>query len=263
IVNLEFTLKALREAMEFVREVVARGGDVLFVGTKKQAAPIIEDEAQRVGSPYVSNRWLGGMLTNHQTIELSVSKMTDLERMRDDGTFEKLAKKEVLKLEKHYDKLKRYLGGIRDVHGRLPAAVFVVDTKKEHIAVLEARRLGIPVVAIVDTNCDPDLVDFVVPGNDDALRSIRLITSKIADAIAEGKALREEYVREGKVKRQEIVPRSAVEGQQVRAPLPGRGPKIEVSVTSPLGEEPSAEEPAAEAPAAEKSTTEDTGGESA
>jgi len=199
-------VKQLAAACDFAREVTAQAGEILMVGTKKQAAPVIVDEATRSGALYVTNRWLGGMLTNHSTIQLSIEKLERYERMAEDGTFDKLAKKEAQKLDKQREKLDGYLRGIRNMNGKLPAAMFVVDVRKEHIAVREARKLEIPVVAIVDTNCDPEMVDYVIPANDDALRSIALITAKLADAIIEGRELREEYAREGKHVRAKEVP---------------------------------------------------------
>ncbi|MGH2676245.1 MAG: 30S ribosomal protein S2 [Actinomycetota bacterium] len=188
IVDLEKTLQGLEGAYEFVRDVSRAGGTVLFVGTKKQAQDVVAEHATRVGMPYVNTRWLGGMLTNFQTIFRRLRRLVELREMERSGAFDFLPKKEVLKLRREKEKLERNLGGIQDLE-RLPAAVFVIDTKKEHIAVTEAGKLGIPVVAIVDTNCDPDEVEYVIPGNDDAIRSITLVTSVIADAIREGQGL--------------------------------------------------------------------------
>jgi small subunit ribosomal protein S2 len=188
IVDLEQTLQGLERAYEFVRDVARAGGTVLFVGTKKQAQDVVAEHASRVGMPYVNTRWLGGMLTNFQTIFRRLRRLVELREMERSGAFDFLPKKEVLKLRREKEKLERNLGGIQDLE-RLPAAIYVIDTKKEHIAVTEANKLGIPVVAIVDTNCDPDEVDYVVPGNDDAIRSISLVTSVIADAIREGQGL--------------------------------------------------------------------------
>ena len=166
--------------------VHAEGGSILFVGTKKQAADAIREEAERCGMYYVNVRWLGGMLTNYKTIKMSIERLRSLEKMQEDGTFDMLPKKEVAALQKEMFNLEKNLGGIKNMKG-LPAAVFIVDPRKEHNAVLEAKKLGIPVVAIVDTNCDPDDADYVIPGNDDAIRAIRLISSVIADAVLEGK----------------------------------------------------------------------------
>ncbi|MFZ5587601.1 MAG: 30S ribosomal protein S2 [Thermodesulfobacteriota bacterium] len=190
IIDLQKTVKMFRTAYDFVVDAVARGGDVLFVGTKKQAADIIEEEAKRCGMYYINFRWLGGMLTNFQTIRRSIERYKYLEGMFTDGTINKFPKKETIAMGRELEKLQHNLGGIKDM-GRLPAVVVMVDIKKEKIAVSEAKRLGIPTVAIVDTNCDPEDIDYVVPGNDDAIRAIRLFTGKIADAINEGLALRE------------------------------------------------------------------------
>jgi len=191
IIDLQKTLRKFKDAYNFVAEVSAAGKPVLFVGTKKQAQDSISEEAVRCGQYYVNQRWLGGMLTNFQTIRKSIEKLNKIDRMKQDGTFEKITKKEVAGLEKQRAQLDKTLGGIRDMKS-LPGAFFVVDPRKEHIAVLEARRLGIPVVGIVDTNCDPDLIDLPIPGNDDAIRAIRLITSRIADAVLEGKQKRQD-----------------------------------------------------------------------
>jgi small subunit ribosomal protein S2 len=188
VIDLEKSLAGLEEAYEFVRDVVRDGGSVLFVGTKKQAQDVVAEHGRRVGMPFVNTRWLGGMLTNFQTIFRRLRRLAELREMERSGAFEFLPKKEVLKLRREKEKLERNLSGIQDME-RLPAAVFIIDTKKEHIAVVEAGKLGIPVVAIVDTNCDPDEVDYVIPGNDDAIRSITLVTSVLAEAIREGQAL--------------------------------------------------------------------------
>ena len=191
IIDLQQTVKMFRTAYDFVRELSTDGKTILFVGTKKQAQEAVEEEARRAGSPYVNVRWLGGMLTNFQTIRKSLDRLQKLTDMTTDGTAEKLPKKEVLKLAKERTRLEKVLGGIKDLR-RIPDAVFIVDPSREEIAVLEARRLSIPIIAIVDTNCDPDLVDFVIPGNDDAIRAIKLFLGKVADAIIEGKAAYEE-----------------------------------------------------------------------
>src|SRR6266516_2376603 len=185
IIDLEKTLTGLQEAYDFVRELGRREGVVLFVGTKKQAQQVVADQAARVGMPYVNTRWLGGMLTNFQTIHRRLQRLKALREMERSGVFEFLPKKEVIKLRHEKGKLERNLSGLQDME-RLPDALFVIDTKKEHIAVTEARKLGIPVIAIVDTNCDPDEVDFVIPGNDDAIRAVTLVTRVIAAALAEG-----------------------------------------------------------------------------
>jgi small subunit ribosomal protein S2 len=186
IIDLQKTVKKIEEAYSFMREVGESGKPVLFVGTKKQAQAAIVDEAKRCDMYYVNQRWLGGMLTNYKTIGARIKRLSQIEEMEADGTFEKLSKKEVLKLRAEHDKLEKFLGGIRDMKG-MPGALFIVDPKKEKIAVKEARILGIPVVGIVDTNCDPDDVDYIIPANDDAIRAVKLITSCIADAIIEAK----------------------------------------------------------------------------
>ena len=186
IIDLQKTVKKIEEAYLFIRDIAAEGGNILFVGTKKQAQDAIKEEALRSEMYYVNVRWLGGMLTNFKTIKKSIQKLHNLNKMAEDGTFELLPKKEVAALQKEMNDLEKNLGGIKDMKG-LPAAIFVVDPKKEKNAVDEARKLGITVVAIVDTNCDPDEVDYVIPGNDDAIRAIKLIAGTLADAIIEGK----------------------------------------------------------------------------
>jgi small subunit ribosomal protein S2 len=190
IIDLQKTVRLFKEAYKFVVDAVGRGEHVLFVGTKKQAQDSISEEAQRAGMFFVNQRWLGGTLTNFRTIKKNVERLKKIEKMKEDGTYEALPKKEVLGLEKEREKMEKTLGGIKDM-GKLPGGLFIVDPRKEDIAVREARKLGIPIVAIVDTNCDPDEVDFIIPGNDDAIRAIRLISSKIADACLEGKQIRE------------------------------------------------------------------------
>ena len=184
IIDLQKTVKKIEEAYDFMKTVGESGKPVLFVGTKKQAQQAIVDEATRCGQHYVSERWLGGMLTNHKTIATRIKRLNDINRMAEDGTFEKLSKKEVIKLKAEAEKLEKYLGGIKDMKG-MPGALFVVDPKKERIAVKEARILGIPIVGIVDTNCDPDDVDYVIPANDDAIRAVKLIAGRMADAVIE------------------------------------------------------------------------------
>jgi small subunit ribosomal protein S2 len=185
IIDLQQTLIYIDKAFEFVRETVAHGGTILFVGTKKQAQEVVAEQAQRVGMPFVNQRWLGGMLTNFSTVYKRLQRLKELEVLEQTGSNSALTKKEQLILSREKDKLERTLGGIRDM-SRVPSAIWVIDTKKEHIAVGEARKLGIPVVAILDTNCDPDEVDYKIPGNDDAIRSAALLTRVIADAVAEG-----------------------------------------------------------------------------
>ena len=194
IIDLQRTVKMSRNIYDFVKDEVSKGGKVLFVGTKKQAQTAIEEEARRCGMFFVSQRWLGGTLTNYNTIKKSIEKLKRLEAMKEQDSYNGLTKKEVLQLERARTKLEKYLGGIKDMEG-LPDIVFVIDVKKEHIAVCEARKLHIPVVAVVDTNCDPDYVDYIIPGNDDAIRAIKLFASNIAEACLEGKALYEESLR--------------------------------------------------------------------
>ncbi len=191
IIDLQKTLKLFKEAAKFLSDLSREGKTILFVGTKRQAQDAITEEATRCGMFFVNHRWLGGLLTNHATIKKSIQRLKDLEEMSRDGRYELLPKKEVLRLERERKHLEQNLSGIKEMPG-LPDALFVVDSHKEEIAVCEARKLGVPVVAIVDTNCDPDLVDHVIPGNDDALRSIRLFTSRIADAILEGRQAAEQ-----------------------------------------------------------------------
>jgi small subunit ribosomal protein S2 len=195
IIDLQQTVKMFRTAYETVRNMAAEGKTVLFVGTKKQAQEAVEEEARRAATPYVNQRWLGGMLTNFTTIRKSLDRLQKLSEIGTDGTAERLPKKEVLQLEKERAKLERTLGGIRELR-RVPDAMFVVDPSRETIAVLEGRRLGIPIVAIVDTNCDPDLIDHVIPGNDDAIRGLKLITARIADAVIEGRRVHASRIEE-------------------------------------------------------------------
>ncbi|MDI9259092.1 30S ribosomal protein S2 [Alicyclobacillus sendaiensis] len=185
IIDLQKTVRKVEEAYNFVRELAASGGTVLFVGTKKQAQEAVKEEAERCGMFYVNQRWLGGTLTNFNTIQKRIRRLQELEQMEEDGTFEVLPKKEVILLRKERERLEKFLGGIKGMK-KLPDALFIIDPRKERIAVAEARKLGIPIVAIVDTNCDPDEIDYVIPGNDDAIRAVRLLTSKIADAVLEG-----------------------------------------------------------------------------
>ncbi len=185
IIDLQKSVPLIEEAYRLVREAVAGGGEILFVGTKKQAQDAIKEEATRAGQPYVNQRWLGGMLTNFLTIRKRVERLREIEDMRLRGVMDVLPKREQAHLAEESAKLEKFLGGIKSMH-RLPAAIYVVDTRKEHIAVAEARKLGIPVVAILDTNCDPDEVDYAIPGNDDAIRAVRLITNRVASACMEG-----------------------------------------------------------------------------
>ncbi len=196
IIDLQKTLKLFKEAAKFVAELSSQGKNILFVGTKRQAQEAVAEEAQRCGMFYVNQRWLGGLLTNYATIQKSIKRLKDLQAMAQDGRYEMLPKKEVIRLERERKHLEQNLAGIKEMPG-LPDALFVIDSLKEQIAVREARKLGIPVLAIVDTNCDPDMVDHVIPGNDDALRAIRLFASKIADAVIEGRTVAQEQVPEG------------------------------------------------------------------
>ena len=186
ISDLQKTVGKLEEAYNFVRDLSAKGETILFVGTKKQAAEAVREEADRCGMYYVNARWLGGMLTNFKTLRTRIDRLAQLKKMQEDGTFDMLPKKEVMKLLTEMEKLEKYLGGVKKMN-KLPGAMFVVDPRKEHNAISEARKLGIPVVAIVDTNCDPDEVDYVIPANDDAIRAIRLIASTMANAVIEGR----------------------------------------------------------------------------
>ncbi len=186
IIDLQKTVKKLEEAYKFVRDTAANGGTILFVGTKKQAQDSVKEEAERVGMYFVNARWLGGMLTNFKTMRTRIDRLQQLRKMQEDGTFDMLPKKEVIKLTGEIAKLEKYLGGVQEMR-RLPSAMFVIDPRKERNAIAEARKLHIPIVAIVDTNCDPDEVDYPIPGNDDAIRAIRLISSTMANAVQEGR----------------------------------------------------------------------------
>ncbi len=201
IIDLQKTVKGLENAYNFMREVAESGHNVLFVGTKKQAQDAIAEEAVRAGAFFINQRWLGGMLTNYSTIKKSIDKLKRIEEMKENGTYEVLPKKEVAKLEKEREKLDKNLGGIKEMDN-LPGAVFIIDPRKEIISTKEAKKLMIPIVAIVDTNCDPDNIDYVIPGNDDAIRAIKLITSKIADAIIEGKEKLEREIEKEKIDEQ-------------------------------------------------------------
>jgi len=186
IIDLQKTVRKLDEAYNFVRKVSENGDNVLFVGTKKQASDSVKEEAVRAGAHFVNARWLGGMMTNFKTIQRRIKRLEQLHQMQEDGTFNLLPKKEVIKLELEIEKLEKFLGGIKDMK-KLPGALFIVDPRKEKIAIAEAKKLGIPIVAIVDTNCDPDEIDYVIPGNDDAIRAVKLIAGAMADAILEGR----------------------------------------------------------------------------
>ncbi len=235
IIDLQKTVGLARAALRFVSDVTARGGAVLFVGTKKQAQDVVREEASRAGQYFVTNRWLGGTLTNFKTIKQGIDRLKALETMKEDGTFDRLPKKEVAGLEREREKLEKNLGGVKQL-SRLPGALFVIDPKKEDIAVHEANRLGIPVIGLVDTNCDPEGIDYVIPGNDDAIRSIKLFTGKIADACIEGAA---RYRASGAAERDAEESRRRSEGrggrdddrggERRRAPRrEGRGPVVEM-----------------------------------
>ncbi|MFD6882053.1 30S ribosomal protein S2 [Rhodococcus sp. 105337] len=247
IIDLQQTLTYIDKAYEFVKETVAHGGTILFVGTKKQAQESIAEEATRVGMPYVNQRWLGGMLTNFSTVHKRLQRLKELEAMEQTGGFEGRTKKEILMLTREMNKLDRTLGGIRDM-AKVPSAVWIVDTNKEHIAVGEARKLNIPVIAILDTNCDPDLVDYPIPGNDDAIRSAALLTKVVASAVAEGL-----QARAGKSTDADAKPEAGAE------PLAEWEQEL-LSQATPAAEAeaPAAEAPAAEAPAAEASAADAT-----
>ena len=202
IIDLQKTVKKLDEAYNFVKEISTEGKSVLFVGTKKQAQESVKEEALRAGAFYVNARWLGGMMTNFTTIRRRVARLKQLRAMEEDGTFDLLPKKEVIKLNLEIEKLEKFLGGIKDMD-ELPGALFIIDPRKERIAVAEAKKLNIPIVAIVDTNCDPDEIDYVIPGNDDAIRAVKLIAGAMADAVIEG--------REGKMGAAEVVEEEAAE----------------------------------------------------
>lgn len=209
IIDLQKTVRKAEEAYMFIRDVAAQGGSVLFVGTKKQARESIEQEAKRCNMYYVNNRWLGGMLTNFKTIRQSIARLTRINNMEKNGDFEALTKKEVSKLVLEREKLEKNLGGIKEMR-QLPSALFIVDPRKEHIAISEARKLGIPIVGICDTNCDPDELDYVIPGNDDAIRAVKLIAGKMADAVIEGRqGEQEEEQAEGEAVEAEVVEESA------------------------------------------------------
>ena len=207
IINLEKTLPLYIKAQDFIRKLSTDGGNVLFVGTKRSARESIQREAERCGMPFVSYRWLGGMLTNYKTVKQSIKRLADLELMSEDGTFESLSKKEVLGLKREMEKLERSLGGIKNM-GSLPDALFIIDIEHERIAVAEANKLGIPIVAVVDTNCSPEGIDYIVPGNDDAMRAIQLYAAGIADAVLEGRAARTSSSRSTSLPRRARAPAS-------------------------------------------------------
>jgi small subunit ribosomal protein S2 len=268
IINLEKSLPMAREACAFVKGTVADGGKVMFVGTKRAARESIRNHATRAGSPFVSYRWLGGMLTNYKTIRQSVKRLLTLEKMAEEGGFEGLTKKEILGLHREQDKLERSLGGIKDMSG-LPDVLFVVDVDHEDIAVREARKLGIPVVAVVDTNCSPDGIDYIIPGNDDAMRAIELYAAMIADAVLDGKASlpevalgEDEFVEldeEGNVKKSSGRKKKAGHKAAKKATVKKKAPakKLEVQAEAAAEEEAKAEAAPAEEPKAEEAKTEE------
>jgi small subunit ribosomal protein S2 len=218
IIDLQKTVRKLEEAYMFVRDLAANGETLLFVGTKKQAGDSVREEAIRCGGYYVNARWLGGMMTNFKTIRRRIERLSQLRKMEEDGTFDLLPKKEVIKLNLEIDKLEKFLGGIKDMK-KLPGALFIVDPRKEKIAVAEAKKLGIPIVAIVDTNCDPDDVDYVIPGNDDAIRAVKLIAGTMANAIIEGRQGEQDTV-EAAVPAAEIVIEAAAEAPAAVVEVP-------------------------------------------
>lgn len=247
IIDLQKTVRLFKVAYQFIVRIVTEGYSVVFVGTKKQAHESIVEEAERCGMFYVVNRWLGGTLTNLSTIRKSVARLKDLDAVKRDGTISRYTKKEALKMEKEFIKLERNLGGIKDMD-ELPGAIFVVDPKKERIAVKEARKLGIPVVAIADSNCDPDEIDFIIPGNDDAIRAIRLICSKIADACIEGHAMAEERLRaEAELRREQEAAQTEIAASDEEE---SKGPEIIVlskkEEAQPAEEEAGLQEPSQE-----------------
>ncbi|MFH2006474.1 MAG: 30S ribosomal protein S2 [bacterium] len=224
IIDLQQTLSMFHKAVNFVREAVAGGGIVLFVGTKKQAQDAISEESKRCGMFSVTHRWLGGTLTNYRTVKGSIDRLKSIEKMAEDGTFERLTKKEVLRLDRERTKLERNLGGIKDM-GKLPAVMFMIDPEKEKIAVAEANKLGIPLVAVADTNSNPDVVDFLIPGNDDAIRAIKLFTQSIADACIAGARIGRDRAAARANKDEE---RAAEEAATIRVSSGGDGPKVEI-----------------------------------
>ena len=224
IIDLQHTVRLFNKAYKFLMDTVASGQPVLFVGTKKQAQEVIQEEARRSGMFFVTNRWLGGTLTNFKTVKGSIERLRMIEKMAEDGTFERMTKKEVLTLERERVKLEKTLGGIKNMGG-VPGAVFIIDPKKEHIAVEEARKLEIPIVAITDTNCDPDLIDYVIPGNDDAIRAIKLFTSKVADACMAGGRLGKERAVSTRDRRSD----EEEKPETIRVSSGGDGPKVEIA----------------------------------
>ena len=274
IVDLHQTLDRIDTAYRFVRDTVADGGTVLFVGTKKQAQEPVEKQAERSGQPYINFRWLGGMLTNFQTVHARVSKLRELQRVVDSGEIDQMPKKEGLKVRRDLAKLDRNLGGIKNLE-KLPAVVFVIDTKKEHIAVTEANRLKIPVVAVVDTNCDPDIIDYVIPGNDDAIRAAQLMSRVIADAVIEGKHIQQRRNARPGTRAEDVAPAAATaparpqrtaeeEAAQAKtaaaeAPEPAESANGDATEAAPETAPETASESAPQPPDAPDTTTEATG----
>jgi small subunit ribosomal protein S2 len=250
ILDLQQTLERIDTAYRFVRSTVADGGTVMFVGTKKQAQEPVQSQALRSGSPYVNFRWLGGMLTNFQTVHARVAKMRELERLVSTGEVDQMIKKEGLKVKRDLVKLDRNLGGIRNLE-KLPSIVFVIDTKKEHIAVTEANRLGIPVVAVVDTNCDPDIIDFVIPGNDDAIRASNLMCRVIADAVEEGRHLAQRRGARPGTKAEVVAPKPLSPEEQRKRAEEQAAAKNAAAVAQAAREQRLAEDRAAKAKAGE------------
>ncbi|MCP4500027.1 MAG: 30S ribosomal protein S2 [Deltaproteobacteria bacterium] len=244
IIDLQQTLPLFETAYKRLSDCVAKGGKVLFIATKKQAQETIALEAVRAGQYYINNRWLGGMLTNFKTIKLSVDRLRTIEKMQADGTFERLPKKEVIRLTRELEKLEKNLAGIRDMN-KVPDMVFVIDPQKEHIAIEEARRLNIPVCAVVDTNCNPDVIDLIIPANDDAIRSIQLFCAKVADACVEGAGRHQEYLASKNDK-------SDDKGEKAPKKNGKKGPKVDVIKKSAKDSESTAEASATPAPEAEK-----------
>jgi small subunit ribosomal protein S2 len=274
IIDLEQTLQRIETAYTFIRDTVADGGTVLFVGTKKQAQDAIQGYAEKCGMPYINERWLGGMLTNFETISKRVSKMAEYQRMRDSGEFEAMPKKEALLISRELEKLERNLGGIRHME-KLPQIVFILDTKKEHIAVTESNKLGLPLVAVVDTNCDPDVIQYVIPGNDDAIRSGSLMCRIVADAVEEGRLMRSKRhggnagggpvavpqrtsEEEAAIAAQQAQARrqAALAAQQREARIAAGAPPAAAPAPAPTAE-PAAEAPAPETAAAPAATSEE------
>jgi small subunit ribosomal protein S2 len=248
LIDLRKTLTGVESAYSYVRDLVAGGGTILFVGTKKQTQGPVAEYAEACGMPFVNQRWLGGMLTNFSTVSGRVKRMQELRTMEAAGDFEGMPKREALQHTRELEKLSRNLGGIANLE-RLPNAIFVIDTKKEHIAVTEARKLGLPVVAVVDTNCDPDVIDYVIPGNDDAIRSGSLMCRVLADAVVEGRFIAEHRRRTAPPAAEEAPSGPSPRARRVPAP-----PTPTVVAEEPAAEEPAAEEPAAGSSAAESST---------